>query len=226
MLKKQMQHPPNSMMSHYRSAEQSVRKLDIQSSHAVLDLGCGDGFHFRLAHEPKPRIVVALDIDFESLASCARAYRKETSPQARRGSFVIGDALRLPFEPGSFDRVICSLVLYMLPLKNSMQELHRIVKPGGKVYLRIPMLSGGRAISVFKELPDVRRFLYTAFHVVNGVYFAAIGRQCDYSPTRACYLPRGRFEETARAAGFEFEGLEVDRTRPMKPSMEVWLRKI
>lgn len=212
-------------MTHYRSAEEAIRALDIRESHTVLDLGCGDGYHLRLAGHRRPKLAVAADIDFASLRRCGLEMRGETCEDARR-AFVVSDALRLPFSSGSFDRVICSLVLYLLPLRNSMEELHRVVKPGGKVYLRVPMLSGGRALAVFKEMPNMRRFAYGAFHVLNGVYFALAGRQCDFTPTTACYLPRRRFEETARAVGFEFGEVQVDRTRPRQPSIEAWLDKV
>jgi SAM-dependent methyltransferase len=222
--------PADGRLSHYQSARCAVDKLRIEPWHAVLDLGCGEGFHFGLASEAEPRVLVAADISFKWLRTCAARHAAVTEvpdEESRSGgaAFVAADALRLPFASESFDRIICSLVLYLLPLEVALRELARILVPGGKAYVRVPMLSWGRAMSVFAELPNVLMFAYGVGHVLNGLYFSLIGRQCEWSPTRACYLPQEKFAALARQLGLEFDDVHVDRSRRWRPSIDAWLSK-
>jgi len=59
-------------------------------------------------------------------------------------TYVCSDALNLPFPNETFDRVVCSLVFYLLPLRRAMVELCRVLKPAGMAYIRVPMLAWGR----------------------------------------------------------------------------------
>ncbi|CAL5218682.1 g390 [Coccomyxa viridis] len=47
---------------------------------------------------------------------------------------VVGMAEQLPFQDSSFDRAVCTLVFCSVPdLKTSLQEIKRVLKPGGKL---------------------------------------------------------------------------------------------
>ncbi|HEU5048570.1 MAG TPA: methyltransferase domain-containing protein [Rickettsiales bacterium] len=87
----------------------------------VLDAGCGTGQCAKLL---EGRRFVQLDL---SPAMCAIARRNGHSA-------VTGTIAALPFADGSFDAVISSLALQWLPdWRGAMQELKRVVKPGGVV---------------------------------------------------------------------------------------------
>lgn len=46
----------------------------------------------------------------------------------------------LPFEEGSFDAILCTQVLEHLEWpRESVKEFHRILKPGGRLFLTVPM---------------------------------------------------------------------------------------
>ena len=61
-----------------------------------------------------------------------------TQATARVGA-VQGDALRLPFADGSFDRVIASEVLEHIPDdETAMAELARVLRPGGSMAVTVP----------------------------------------------------------------------------------------
>jgi SAM-dependent methyltransferase len=56
------------------------------------------------------------------------------------GLDVVGDLARLPFGDAIFDAAICLEVLEHLPEPLlALQELHRILRPGGRLYFSVPM---------------------------------------------------------------------------------------
>lgn len=47
-----------------------------------------------------------------------------------------------PFEDGTFDRVVCEHVIeHLQNVISVMEELHRVSKPGGRVYISVPHFS-------------------------------------------------------------------------------------
>jgi SAM-dependent methyltransferase len=55
---------------------------------------------------------------------------------------VRGDALRLPFADGAFDRVICAEILeHIRDDRAAMAEVARVVRPGGLVAVTVPRYS-------------------------------------------------------------------------------------
>lgn len=94
----------------------------------VLDVGCGTGRHaVRLA--AAGAVVTAIDFS-EAMLEAAR--RK---PGADAITFQVHDlAAPLPFPAGSFDRVICGLVVdHIADLGMLFREMHRVCRPAGCV---------------------------------------------------------------------------------------------
>ena len=99
----------------------------------VLDLGCGSGtLAIALAVAPGPHRVTGIDGDPEIL-DIARA-----KPGSQEVELVEGLADGLPFDDGSFDRVVTSLLLHHLepPVKRAaLAEAHRVLRPGGRLHV-------------------------------------------------------------------------------------------
>lgn len=94
----------------------------------IADIGCGTGRHaVRLAAAGAD--VTAVDFSEGMLA------RARSKPGAERVKFIAHDiATRLPLADGSFDRVLCCLVLdHVVDVRGLFSELGRICKPGGFV---------------------------------------------------------------------------------------------
>lgn len=98
----------------------------------VLDLGCGPG-HTALATAPRVREVVAFDLT-EAMLDQARRLAAERGLANVR--FERGDASRLPFPDGAFDRVTSRLSAHHVADPAAMlREVARVLAPGGAFLL-------------------------------------------------------------------------------------------
>jgi SAM-dependent methyltransferase len=217
----------NAEVGHRHDPRRAIDGLAIESKHSFLDLGCGDGLHSRQLDERAVAQLVDCDIDLGTLATLQRA--RAAGPSAAPPAYVCADALRLPFARESFDRVICSLVLYLLPLDRALAGIFGLMRAGGRAYVRVPMLAASRARALLRGGEGLRARLYSALHVWNGLCFALLGRQIPNPLLRhdrwACYVPRGRFIASVRRAGFRLASLRIDYPRPGIPSIDAWIEK-
>ena len=117
-------------------------RLGVVRGERLLDLGCGGGRHAFQAVRVGAR-VVALDAQAGEVAQVratigAMLDAGEVRPDDDAG-VVQGNALRLPFADGSFDRVIASEVLEHIPEDaEAMVELARVLRPGGTMAVTVP----------------------------------------------------------------------------------------
>ena len=99
---------------------------------ALLEVGPGSGATTRIvAHHKRDLRITAVDIN-EYLLGEARALVQRDGLDDRV-SFAPGNAEALPFEPASFDHAYSVTVLEECDADLALKELHRIVKPGGRV---------------------------------------------------------------------------------------------
>jgi SAM-dependent methyltransferase len=94
----------------------------------VLDAGCGMGRYLRIAGESPARLIVGIDLSLAVVAA------RELTGGLPKVSIVRGDLLRLPFAPGSFDRIYSLGVLDHTPdPRRAFLALARLLKPGGRI---------------------------------------------------------------------------------------------
>ncbi|MBW7955744.1 class I SAM-dependent methyltransferase [Patescibacteria group bacterium] len=97
------------------------------------------------------------------------------------------DQVPYPFAKNSIDEIHMYHVLEHLhePLRK-IEELHRILKPGGTLYMRVPHFS---SLGAFTDITHVRPFGYTSFdplepghnhHYYTTVAFKILNKQIKY----------------------------------------------
>jgi SAM-dependent methyltransferase len=138
-------------------------RLGLRPGDRVLDLGCGLGRHAFEAARRGAR-VVALDAREEELRGVLATFLAmfaagELDPDACSAGVVCADALCLPFDDETFDRVIAAEVLEHIPQDMAaMAELARVLRPGGTMAVTVPRCG-----------PEVVNWLLSdAYHDVAG----------------------------------------------------------
>jgi ubiquinone/menaquinone biosynthesis C-methylase UbiE len=115
-----------------------VNHAELRPGESVLDVGCGTGILARLAAE---RVgpggsVFALDVNAGMLA-VARSL-----PSATQIKWYETAAESVPLPDGSFDVILCGLSLqFFADRPAALREMHRLLKPGGRVCISTPMPS-------------------------------------------------------------------------------------
>jgi len=118
--------------------------LDFSPGARVLDLGCGQGRHIHNIYYRAPVHAVGIDLSPEDAALTRDGLTYFPPPAPRTGGvpsahILVADAARLPFACQAFDIVICSEVLeHIQNYKAALQEITRILKPGGTLALSVP----------------------------------------------------------------------------------------
>jgi ubiquinone/menaquinone biosynthesis C-methylase UbiE len=125
-------------LSHYEEVKELTRQLinfaQIPPEALVLDAGCGAGaLTFELASERPDVKTIGVNIAYNQLVS-AEAYRRRTSEN--QTFFTCQDYHYLAFPSGTFDVVIfCESYIHSYDKKALMEEVFRVLKPGGKIVI-------------------------------------------------------------------------------------------
>lgn len=111
----------------------AVDGLDLPAEGTVVDLGCGTGNLTRLLAGRLPDAVRIVAADFSAgMLDQARAKLDGVRPV----EWLHADAAALPLEDAETDVVICFSAWPHFPDPRAVaQELHRVLRPGGVLYI-------------------------------------------------------------------------------------------
>ncbi|HJV84398.1 MAG TPA: class I SAM-dependent methyltransferase [Noviherbaspirillum sp.] len=134
----------------------------------VLELGCGKADKTRqIAQGGKASSILALEVD---QIQHEKNLRITDLPNVR---FALGGAEEIPAEDASFDIVMMFKSLHHVPVEKmdlALQEIRRVLKPGGLAYLSEPIFAG--------EYNDILRLFHNE-EAVRQAAFEAIKRSVD-----------------------------------------------
>ena len=138
------------MESHHLDITQkTLRLMELKAGQRVLDLGCGSGWATRMlaqsvaadgasstevvSDQVVSSQVVGLDVSDEMVRLA-----RETSGGFSNVQYICGSAMQIPWQDCFFDLVLSVESFYYYPDQNrALQELHRVMAPGGRLFILI-----------------------------------------------------------------------------------------
>ncbi|WP_237144040.1 class I SAM-dependent methyltransferase [Pontibacter pamirensis] len=116
----------------------------IREGMTVFDAGCGAGRNIEYLLKAGVTVYGA-DISEEAIAS-VQQLAEQAKQERNHQNFVVSDLVNLPYSDGKFDVVLCSAVLHFAKdeqhFKSMVQELWRVLKPGGMFFSRFSTTIG------------------------------------------------------------------------------------
>jgi ubiquinone/menaquinone biosynthesis C-methylase UbiE len=111
----------------------AARNIGHYPRGSLLEVGCGRGEFAWYLVRTFPELVVTA-VDFSETAIEFARQNQDTSAVAPR--FLVGNAMALPFDDQSFDWVVsCECLEHVEDPQKMTNELHRVLKPGGRFCL-------------------------------------------------------------------------------------------
>lgn len=122
-------------MRERRFKRELIRQAQIQAGQHILDLGCGTGTLTVMLKQTHPdALVTGLDGD-PAVLQIGQAKADTAGVQLTLDQ---GMAYDLPYQDGTFDRVVSSLMFHHLTTQDkqqTMKEVYRVLRPGGSFWV-------------------------------------------------------------------------------------------
>jgi ubiquinone/menaquinone biosynthesis C-methylase UbiE len=131
----------------YNSNEDFFEFLKSNSNNSqILDYGCGIGSSLEKVVKFNPKRIVGIDISEVSIEKA-----KKVSPNNAKIELLVDNCEKTKFEDNSFDIVYGTGILHHLNFKICLEEIRRILKPGGR-FLFIEPLGTNPLINLYRKL--------------------------------------------------------------------------
>lgn len=160
-------------------AEIYNRLLALDNNH-ILELGCGSADITRnIATAGENRSITALEVD-----EIAHDKNQQIT-DLPNVTFALAGAQEIPLHDASVDVVFMFKSLHHVPIElmePSMQEVHRVLRPGGRAYISEPVFAGdfNEVLRLFHDEQKVRQAAFDTvkkavddglFELVDEIFF-------------------------------------------------------
>lgn len=151
----------------------------VKGDRTVLDLGCGAGQILMSTKFEPGTTVIGLDVDKEAL-SLGRQLDKSIC-------FVCARGESLPFQTGYFDFVFARVALPYMHMHQSLAEIWRVLKPGGRIWFVLHPYSMvlKESFGALSRL-EIKRVLVCLYVLANGIALNVLGKEF-HLPFRKSY---------------------------------------
>jgi len=142
-------------------AEVYNRLLPLDGAH-IIELGCGAAMHTRaIAESGRPAAILACEVD------TIQHEKNLAITDLPTVTFCHGGAEAIPAEDASADIVMMFKSLHHVPLdamNQAMQEIRRVLKPGGLAYISEPVYAGdfNEVLRLFHDEKAVREAAFAS----------------------------------------------------------------
>lgn len=139
----------------------------------VLDYGCGPGYRTRYLFDHGARQVTGIDISEGEIKQARLMAEREGF--ADKSRFLAVDAHATGLADHSFDLIVGEAVLHHLDLRVALEEVKRILRPGGRAVFLEPMwhnpvLRLGRALTPSARTPDEHPLTTTDWELCASIF--------------------------------------------------------
>ena len=166
----------------------------------ILDIGCGAGQTI-VALGAGSR-AVGVDIDLNALRVAARG------PVGAPLRVAAAQGERLPFADGAFDYVYSRVALPYMDIPSAIDEMHRVLRPGGRLWLALHPIDIPAA--QFRR-GNLKGKVYALYTMLNGAWFHLTGRTLAL-PGGICESIQTRRGMTLALSRAGFHGIAFHRT--------------
>ena len=184
-------------------SHQNYSLPEIKPSYkTILDVGCGMG-QTLIAQELAPEVQgYGVDIDADAID----AGRKLVGPNIQ---LSVGSAEKLDFPDNSFDLVFCRVALPYTQVQTALNEMARVAKPGGDLWLSMHPFSMYRRRTL-KSLKSgrLKDVLFCGFVIVNGLLVGALGKQLSFGGRTESFQTAGGIRRALARAGLTCTAIE------------------
>ena len=186
-----------------------LEKMNLSLGNVVLDVGCGGGQSLFALADRHPSLAIGIDPERGHL-EIAQSFALNFPLKSGKYAFQQGDGNYLPFRDGSVDVLICRGTLHHLNIRQALEEMVRVLKPGGRVFIH------ALGIGAFTESAlnsRGRGRLFALFVLLNGIFHFVTGRQLSIKYKKQ--LVRAAFLTVKSLSSLEELGVKIKSLEPV-----------
>jgi ubiquinone/menaquinone biosynthesis C-methylase UbiE len=160
-------------ISHYQMTDWGLGHLSIGKQDKILDVGCGGGgtIH-KLAKKATNGRVYGIDFSNESVVVSRKTNKQFV--QMGRVEIQLSSVSSLPFSDSMFDLVTAvNTHNYWPDLANDMEEILRVLKPGGKLIIIGSVYTGGKKDKRNQKFAELIKIAFPSVNELREFFLSA-----------------------------------------------------